>query len=80
LLPAAIAYGIEPVHLGVIMVLNLEIGFLTPPVGFNIIVAMTAFKEKFWLIARGVLPFIALMLAVLVFVSLVPSVSMFLVR
>ena len=80
LLPAAVAYGIEPVHLGVIMVLNLEIGFLTPPVGFNIIVAMTAFKEKFWLIARGVLPFIALMLAVLVFVSLVPSVSMFLVR
>jgi len=80
LLPAALAYGIDPVHLGIIMVINLEIGFLTPPVGFNIIVAMTAFKENFLLISRGVMPFIVLMLGVLVLVSLVPAVSMFLIR
>lgn len=80
LLPTAVAYGINPVHLGIIMVMNLEIGLLTPPVGINIIVAMTAFKEEFWLIARGVLPFVLLMLSVVIFVSLVPEVSMFLVR
>jgi C4-dicarboxylate transporter DctM subunit len=49
-------------------------------VGMNIIVAMTAFNEDFWLIVRDVLPFIALMLAVVLFVSLVPEVSMYLVR
>jgi len=79
LLPTATAYGIHPIHLGVIMTINLEIGLLTPPVGMNIIVAMSAFKEDFWLIARGVLPFIALMLAVLLLISLVPQLSLFFV-
>ena len=80
LLSTAQVYGINPVHLGIIMVINLEIGFLTPPVGFNLIVAMTAFKEKFSLIVRGVLPFIILMLAVLVLVSLIPSISLFFIQ
>ena len=80
LLPTAVAYGIHPIHLGIIMTINLEIGLLTPPVGMNIIVAMTAFKEDFWTIARGVVPFIVLMLGVLLLVSLVPEISMFLVR
>jgi len=45
LLVPAVAYGIDPIHFGIIMVINLEIGFLTPPLGLNLIVAMTAFKE-----------------------------------
>lgn len=69
-------YGIDPVHLGIIMTVNLEIGLLTPPVGINLIVAMTAFRENFGLISRGVLPFIGLMLIGLLLVSFVPQLSL----
>lgn len=80
LLPVAMAYGIDPIHFGIIMVVNLEIGFLTPPIGLNLIVAMTAFKEPFLLICKAVLPFIALMLLVLAAVTWFPSLSLFLLR
>ena len=80
LLIPAMAYGIDPVHFGVIMVINLEIGFLTPPLGLNIIVAMTAFRENFLEISRAVLPFIALILGVLLLVSFIPDLALFFVR
>lgn len=80
LLPVAMAYGIDPIHFGIIMVVNLEIGFLTPPIGLNLIVAMTAFKESFVLICRSVLPFIGIMLVVLALVVIFPELSLFLVR
>ncbi len=80
LLIPALAFGIDPVHLGVIMVINLEIGFLTPPMGLNIIVAMTAFKENFFEICRAVLPFITLILMVLMVVTFVPETSLYLLN
>lgn len=76
LLIPAMAYGIDPIHFGVIMVINLEIGFLTPPLGLNLIVAMTAFKENFLEICRAVLPFIALIFAVLMLVTFVPWLAL----
>ncbi|NVO58064.1 TRAP transporter large permease subunit [Rhodobacteraceae bacterium B1Z28] len=69
-------YGIDPVHLGIIMIINLEIGLLTPPLGINLIVAMSAFRENFSSIARGVLPFVGLMLVGLLIVSFVPALSL----
>ncbi|WP_164660227.1 TRAP transporter large permease [Tropicibacter sp. Alg240-R139] len=80
LLIPATAYGINPVHFGVIMVINLEIGFLTPPLGLNLIVAMTAFRENFLTIARAVLPFIGLILAVLMLVTFIPELSLYFVN
>ena len=74
------AYGVDPVHLGVIMTVNLEIGLLTPPVGMNLIVAMTAFREDFGLILKGALPFVAVMLAGLAVITFVPELSLFLLR
>lgn len=74
------AYDIDPVHLGIIMTVNLEIGLLTPPVGINLIVSMTAFKEKFSLIVKGVIPFIAIMIAGLLAISFIPELSLYLVR
>ncbi len=74
------SYGIDPVHLGIIMTVNLEIGLLTPPVGMNLIVAMTAFREDFGLIVRGVLPFILVMLVGLVMISFLPQLSLYLVK
>jgi C4-dicarboxylate transporter DctM subunit len=80
LVPVAAAQGIDPVHFGVMMVVNLEIGYLTPPLGLNLIVAMTAFREDFWVICRAVIPFLALMLTGLLAVSFIPQLSLFLLR
>lgn len=80
MLGIAESYGINPIHLGIIMVINLEVGFLTPPVGLNLIVATTAFRESFLLVCRAVLPFIALILGVLMIVTFVPELSLFLIR
>jgi C4-dicarboxylate transporter DctM subunit len=79
LFAAAQTFGIHPVHFGIIMVINLEIGLLTPPVGLNVLVAMTAFRERFWDICRAVLPFIAIMIAVLMLVTFAPKLSLFFV-
>ncbi len=73
-------YQIDPVHLGVIMTVNLEIGLLTPPVGLNLIIAMTAFREPFGLIIKGVIPFIVIMLFGLLVIAFVPTLSLALVR
>jgi C4-dicarboxylate transporter DctM subunit len=80
LTPLAVAQGMDPVHFGIVMVVNLEIGYLTPPVGMNLIVATTAFREPFWTVARAVLPFVALMLAALTVVSFWPALTLFLLR
>ena len=72
----AAGYGIDPVHLGIIMTVNLEIGLLTPPVGIHLFIAMTAFREDFWTIVRGVLPFIAVMLVGLLLISFLPILSL----
>ena len=74
------SYGVDPVHLGIIMTVNLEIGLLTPPVGFNVIVAMMAFREKFSLIVRGVMPFVLVMLVALGLITFIPEISLFLIR
>ena len=73
------AYGYSKVHLGIIMILNLEIGILTPPFGMNLIIAMTAYKEKFSDIVLAVIPWIFVMLACLLIVTLIPSIALFLV-
>lgn len=78
--PVAEAQGMHPVHFGIMMTVNLEIGYLTPPMGLNLIVAMTAFRENFWFICRSVLPFIALMLIGLAVVALWPPLSLFLLK
>ena len=78
--PIAVAQGMDAVHFGVVMVVNLEMGYLTPPMGLNIIVAMSAFNESFGEICRAVIPFLLLMLAALVTVSFWPDLSLFLLQ
>ncbi len=76
--PVAESQGMNSVHFGIMMTVNLEIGYLTPPLGLNIIVAMTAFRENFWFICRAVLPFIGLMLVGLATVAAWSPLSLFL--
>ena len=74
--PLAEAKGFNEIHFGIIMIANLEIGYLTPPVGLNLIVAMAAFKASFSLVCRSVVPFIGIMLVWLVIVVAVPTLSL----
>ncbi len=80
LAPLAEAYGYDKVLFGIIMILNLEIGYLTPPVGLNLIVAMGAFKQPFGVLCCAALPFIVLMLGCLALVIWQPWIAMALVR
>ncbi|MBL8331085.1 MAG: TRAP transporter large permease subunit [Rubrivivax sp.] len=80
LVPIAEAYGYDKVLFGIIMILNLEIGYLTPPVGLNLIVAMTAFKQPFGTLCLAALPFIGLMLGCLALVIWQPWIAMGWVR
>ena len=73
-------YGLDPVHFGIMMIVNLEIGYLTPPLGLNLIVAMGAFREDFWTICKAVVPFILLMLVGLAIVIVFPALSLFLLE
>jgi C4-dicarboxylate transporter DctM subunit len=77
--PVAESQGLHPVHFGIMMTVNLEIGYLTPPMGLNLIVAMTAFRESFGFICRAVLPFILLMLVGLIIVAFWPQLSLFMI-
>jgi C4-dicarboxylate transporter, DctM subunit len=80
LLPAAEAQGIDAVHLGIVMIVNLGIGYLTPPLGLNLIVAMAAFKESFWTVCKAVMPFILLMIVGLAIIVAFPSISLMFVK
>jgi C4-dicarboxylate transporter DctM subunit len=80
LAPMGQAYGFDPRHFGIIVTVNLQIGYVAPPVALNLVVAMAAFKEPFGVIVRAVLPFIAIMLAVLVVVCAWPELSLVLLR
>jgi C4-dicarboxylate transporter DctM subunit len=79
LAPVAAAYGYDKVLFGVIMILNLEIGYLTPPVGLNLIVAMSAFKQPFGLLCRAAIPFILIMMVCLFIVVWQPWIAMYFV-
>jgi C4-dicarboxylate transporter DctM subunit len=78
--PIATALGIDPLHLGAVIVFNVAIGMITPPFGINLFVGMATFKLPFDEIAKSVLPFIGIALATLALISYVPIVATWLPR
>jgi C4-dicarboxylate transporter DctM subunit len=76
--PIAAEQGFDPVHFGISMIVNLEIGYLTPPFGLNLIVAMAAFNASFKEVCLAVIPFLAIMLIGLGIVVSLPALSLFL--
>jgi tripartite ATP-independent transporter DctM subunit len=78
IVPLGVAYGIDPVHLGIIFLINLEAGFLTPPVGLNLFFASYRFNKPFVEVCRYVFPFLIIQLAVVFLVTFVPFFSTFL--
>nr|WP_245843983.1 TRAP transporter large permease [Oceanobacillus rekensis] len=80
LLPMAMELGIDPIHFGIIMILNLAIGLITPPVGVNLFVSAGVTKMKIEEVIRGVMPLLIAMIVVLLLVTYIPEISMFFVE
>lgn len=78
LLPVTNSLGIDPVHFGMIMMVNLGIGLITPPVGSVLFVASAVSKQKIEVVVRAMLPFYAMLLLVLAMVTYIPAVSLWL--
>ncbi|MFQ5644347.1 MAG: TRAP transporter large permease [Thiogranum sp.] len=76
LLPLAQRFGVDPVHLGIIFLANLEIGYSTPPVGINLFIASQRFEKPVLSLFRAALPFLALMLVWLGIVTYLPVLSL----
>jgi C4-dicarboxylate transporter DctM subunit len=75
LAPIAASMGVDPIHFGIIFIVNLEIGYLTPPVGLNLFVASALYRKGLGHVIRSVLPFVALMLIGLAIITWYPQLS-----
>jgi C4-dicarboxylate transporter DctM subunit len=80
IMPIAEAYQINQVHLGIIFLTNLEIGYLTPPVGLNLFISSLRFKRPLFSVVRATLPYIAVLLVALLVITYVPGLSLWLVN
>ena len=78
LFPIALQLGIDPIHLGIIMVVNMEIGMLTPPVGLNLFVTAGITGNSIGWVIRAALPWLGVLLIFLVMVTYIPQISLFL--
>lgn len=76
LFPIAVQLGIDPIHLGIIMVVNMEIGLITPPVGLNLFVTSAVTGMPLSEVIRAAMPWLMILLAFLMVITYVPSVSM----
>lgn len=76
ILPIAESYGVSPIHLGIIFLTNLEIGYSTPPVGLNLFISCFMFKKPVISLYRATVPFIIIMLIALALITYVPQLSL----
>lgn len=80
IIPIANSFGVNPVHLGVIFLANLGIGYSTPPIGMNLFIASLRFEKSIWQLTRAALPFLIILLAALLLITYIPDLSLWLVR
>ena len=73
--PMATAFGVHPVHLGVIFLANLELGYLTPPVGLNLYLAASRFEKPLTTVVRTVLPFLLILAVSVLLITYLPALS-----
>ncbi len=78
IIPIAQSYGIHPVHLGIIFLANLELGYLTPPVGLNLYLASYRFNQPLSKVVRNVVPFLLVLLFAVLVITYVPGLTTFL--
>jgi len=80
LLPIAVNYGVDPLHLGIIFLANMQIGYFTPPVGMNLFIASFRFDKPVMTLYRATLPFFFLLLFAVLVITYWPGLSLWLVR
>ena len=80
LLPIVVAAGVNPIHFGIIMAVNLSIGLYTPPFGLNLFATHAIFDVDIAVVYRGVLPFVLINFVTLLVITYVPAISMVLLR
>ncbi|WAA09017.1 TRAP transporter large permease [Fervidibacillus albus] len=78
LLPLAMSVGIDPIHLGVVMVVNLAIGLITPPVGLDLYIIQGIANVSFDKLIKSIVPFILLLIIILMMITYIPQLSLFL--
>lgn len=79
ILPIALQYGIHPVHLGVVFLANMQIGYFTPPVGMNLFIASYRFERPILQLYRAALPFLAILLAAVLIITYWPALTLALI-
>jgi tripartite ATP-independent transporter DctM subunit len=79
ILPVAVNYGVDPVHLGIIFLANMQIGYITPPVGMNLFIASYRFKIPVTTVYRATVPFMLVLLAAVVIITYWPALSLMLI-
>lgn len=80
ILPIATGYGINPVHLGIIFLANMQIGYITPPVGMNLFIASYRFERPVIDVYRATVPFFLILLLTVLIITYWPALSLFLLR
>ena len=78
--PLGIHFGIDPIHLAIIFIANLELGFLTPPVGMNLFLSAYRFDEKMPAIYKSTFPFFLVLLVAVLFITYIPQLTLGLIR
>jgi C4-dicarboxylate transporter, DctM subunit len=76
--PIAVKLGIDPIHLGIIMVVNMEIGMITPPVGLNLFVTSGITGMPIMNVVKAALPWLMVLLGFLMVITYVPEITLFL--
>jgi tripartite ATP-independent transporter DctM subunit len=79
ILPVAVSYDVHPLHLGVVFLANMQIGYVTPPVGKNLFIASYRFRRPVTELYRAALPFMLVLLAAVLVITYVPWLTMALV-
>ncbi len=80
IVPLAIGYGIDPIHLGIIFLANMQLGYFTPPVGMNLFIASYRFNKPITDIYKATIPFFFVLLAAVLIITYWPALSLVLVR
>lgn len=76
ILPMAVGYGVHPVHLGIIFLANMQIGYFTPPIGMNLFIASYRFKKPILALYSAAFPFMVVLLIALMIITYVPALSL----
>ena len=79
ILPIAVGYGIHPVHLGIIFLANMQLGYFTPPVGMNLFIASYRFEKPIMTLYRSTIPFFVILLVAVLIITYWPALSLVLI-